>query len=173
MIRMASIFVLLMFCASCAIPTPLDDMTLEELHALPDNEICSWARMGETNAVPEAHRRGLACADEYERRKAQREIERKRRQALAEQQANEQRIIDACGMAAIFGGQGAESVQDCIQKQRYYDANPTAPPIYRPAQQQAPSYPHKANECGAVSVTPIASPGCKYICIDGQWAEVC
>lgn len=28
-------------------------------------------------------------------------------------------------------------------------------------------------ECGSISIAPIASPGCKNVCINGHWAEVC
>lgn len=31
----------------------------------------------------------------------------------------------------------------------------------------------QAQQCDAIDIAPIASPGCKNICINGQWAEVC
>lgn len=27
--------------------------------------------------------------------------------------------------------------------------------------------------CSSLDIRPIASPGCRYVCINGQWAEVC
>lgn len=32
---------------------------------------------------------------------------------------------------------------------------------------------NKRAECTAISIAPIASPGCKNVCINGAWAEVC
>ncbi len=39
--------------------------------------------------------------------------------------------------------------------------------------QQLNSSSGEAGECGSISIAPIASPGCKNICINGRWSEVC
>lgn len=39
--------------------------------------------------------------------------------------------------------------------------------------QQLNSASGQAGECNSISIAPIASPGCKSVCINGHWAEVC
>lgn len=52
--------------AGCTIPTPLDHMTPQQISALPDQEICHWADLGDTIAIPEAIRRNVNCDPSYQ-----------------------------------------------------------------------------------------------------------
>ena len=39
--------------------------------------------------------------------------------------------------------------------------------------QRQSEYNHASNQCSSLSIPPIATVGCKNVCINGQWAEVC
>jgi len=54
--------ILFIFLTGCTHYTPLDYMTPAEISALPDTDVCYWAVLGDTIALPEARRRALTCA---------------------------------------------------------------------------------------------------------------
>jgi hypothetical protein len=54
-------FLVCLVLVGCSSTTPLDYMSPQELAALPDEEICYWAKLGDTVATPESRKRGLIC----------------------------------------------------------------------------------------------------------------
>ncbi|MFZ4124609.1 MAG: hypothetical protein ACOYJ2_00875 [Rickettsiales bacterium] len=140
---MKNLFTLLslaIFLSSCEIETPLDKMSKSELAALSDSDICYWAELGESNAVPEMHKRNLNCSPDYRYcsdngfkpgTKSFLDCLKTYQKQIAKQEADKQeKILDQREREACLYSR--EEYQDCVQKARYYRNNPSAAPVYTP-----------------------------------------
>lgn len=96
-----------------ACTTPLDGMTPKQISGLSDSKICYWANLGDDVAIPEAKRRKLNCAQQNN-------------QSWQPPQISDGQIERQCLAAYLSNPEG---FLDCVQKQKYYRSNPSAPPI--------------------------------------------
>ncbi|MDX2112563.1 MAG: hypothetical protein SFW63_02340 [Alphaproteobacteria bacterium] len=145
-------FSLLISVTACMVKTPLDDMTPQQLSALPAKELCYWANLGDTVAIPEARRRQVNCAPEYlycvdngfkpgsknfleciSKYNQSAAAERAQKQQYYQEQEQLRRDAEVCNYSTrAYATQPGGDFNDCIQKLKYYRANPSAPPIYTP-----------------------------------------